>query len=230
MQRFWMFVAMIALGSVIGRSQQSAPAGPEINQIEAKDIHLPVRVNRPELKVPQSVASKGINIQCAAYLTVREDGIPQDIKIIRCSDSDFAKYYLDYLTEYRYKPATTLEGKPIAGIVTERVFTQFSGGVNPKDIIRFGFSSPPGVNSSDPDANGVYPLTKTTVSPSMIKFSDNGYGDRAFAFTGNSPCDIVLTINAKGKAPIRKFYDATIPGWRSQRLIHCSSQSTNLAA
>ncbi|MGD0831733.1 MAG: energy transducer TonB, partial [Terracidiphilus sp.] len=200
MRRFWMFMVMIALGAVIGRSQQSAPASPEINQSKAKDIHPPVRVNRPELKVPQSVAAKGINIQCAAYLTVREDGIPQDIRIIRCSDSDFAKYYLDYLTEYRYKPATTLEGKPIVGIVTERVSMQFSGGVNPKNIIRLVFSSPPGMNSSDPDANGVYPLTKAAVFPSMIQFSDNGYGDRAFAFTGNSPCDIVLTINAKGKA------------------------------
>jgi hypothetical protein len=32
----------------------------------------------------------------------------------------------------------------------------------------------------------------------LTKFSDEGYGNAAFIFAGNSPCDIVLTIDAKG--------------------------------
>ena len=34
----------------------------------------------------------------------------------------------------------------------------------------------------------------------MIKFTDEGYGEAAFPLKGNGACDIVLTINAKGKA------------------------------
>ena len=34
----------------------------------------------------------------------------------------------------------------------------------------------------------------------MAKFFDEGYGNTAFGSVGNNPCDIVLTISAKGKA------------------------------
>jgi hypothetical protein len=200
MRRLWLISIMMALGTVLGYAQQSAPTGSEINQINARDVHFPVVISHPVPKVPPRFAAKGINIRCAASVTVDVDGIPNNIKIIRCSDSEFAKYYVDLVSQFRYKPATTLDGKPIAVKTTERVDFRFNGDVYPGDVVRLGFGTPPGVLSPEPDANGVYPLTKKATPPTLVKFSSKDYGDVAFMNTGSSPCDIVLTISEKGKA------------------------------
>jgi len=200
MRRLWMIVMMMALGTVFGRPQQSTPTAPEINQIKAKEIHPPVVISHPIPQVPPEFVKKGINIRCAASVTVDVNGIPQNITIIHCSDSEFTKYYLNFVAQFRYKPATTLDGKPIAVETTERVDWRFNGDVYPGDLVRLGFGTPPGVLSPEPDANGVYPLTKKTTPPALVKFSSKDYGDVAFMFTGSSPCDIVLTISKKGQS------------------------------
>jgi len=53
---------------------------------------------------------------------------------------------------------------------------------------------------SIPNSDGVYPLTRSVTGPRVIKFSDRGYGRLAFVHEGTSTCDIVLTIDTKGKA------------------------------
>jgi hypothetical protein len=92
-------------------------------------------------------------------------------------------------------------GKPVAAEVNEMIYVRFDDAVDDTSmLVRYGFKSPPGTNSSDPSTDGVYPLTKVVTMPSMAKFSDEGYGEASFMFAGNSPCDIVVTISAKGKA------------------------------
>ena len=54
--------------------------------------------------------------------------------------------------------------------------------------------------ASEPDSDGIYPLTRSVTGPRVIKFSDKEYGRMAFAHEGNSVCDVVLTIDVKGKA------------------------------
>jgi hypothetical protein len=65
--------------------------------------------------------------------------------------------------------------------------------------IRYGLKTPPGVTSSDPGPDGVYPLTNLTTPPKMLQFFDRGYGVAAF-YSPNEKgaCDILLTINANG--------------------------------
>jgi hypothetical protein len=64
----------------------------------------------------------------------------------------------------------------------------------------FGFNSPPGITSPDPDADGIYPLTKFVSPPVITKFYDDGYGLAVFSEDGSSKCDIVITIDVRGKA------------------------------
>jgi hypothetical protein len=53
---------------------------------------------------------------------------------------------------------------------------------------------------SEPDSDGVYSLTRNATGPRVVKFSDKGYGQLAFVNEGNSVCDVVLTIDLKGRA------------------------------
>ena len=57
-----------------------------------------------------------------------------------------------------------------------------------------------GTCEDEPDADGVYPLTKQATSPVMTKFSNEGYATGKAGNIGNGACDMVLTINVKGNA------------------------------
>jgi hypothetical protein len=65
--------------------------------------------------------------------------------------------------------------------------------------VQFGFIPQQG-GPSMPDSDGVYPLTRSVTGPRLIRFSDKGYASMAFLHEGNSTCDVMLTINPKGKA------------------------------
>jgi hypothetical protein len=53
--------------------------------------------------------------------------------------------------------------------------------------------------ASVPDSDGNYSLTRNATGPRVIKFSDEGYGKMAFSHDGNSVCDIVLSVDLKGR-------------------------------
>jgi hypothetical protein len=105
------------------------------------------------------------------------------------------------VAKYRFKPATTEEGDPV--VYHESVVINYyrPNCFDPAAPIRHVFSTPPGVASSDPGADGVYPLTKSVRPPDLTRFYDEGYGYAAFnSPEGNGSCDIALTISATGKA------------------------------
>jgi len=192
----------VALVAISGIAQDAAPptdAPIPIDQWREKGINPPVPINQVHPELPDKMDAN-INGRCAFSLTVDTNGRPQNIKIIRCSNPLFAKIFLEMVSKYRYKPATTQDGKPVAVEVTESHSLKFSSGVDSGDLFHYGFATPPGTTSAEPDVNGIFPLTKLATRPILTKFSDEGYGDAAFPFAGNSPCDIVLTISAKGNA------------------------------
>ncbi len=202
MRRLWMIALTMALGTVLGHTQQtSQPADAPVpaDQWVEKKINPPIPINqlRPDLPDKMNVKFNG---RCAISLTVDVNGIPQNIKIIRCSNPLIATFFLNIVAKSRFKPATTQDGKPVAVEATELQSLKFSNGVDLGNLFHYGFGTPPGTTSSDSDANGVYPLTKFATKPILVKFSDEGYGNAAFPFAGNSVCDIVLTIREKGKA------------------------------
>ena len=135
-------------------------------------------------------------------LIVDAKGKPQNVHIKRCTDPSFEENSLKAVEQFRFKPATK-EGRPVSVYTSVeirfRLYDSFGRGQGLAVPIRYGMNTPPGVTSSNPDANGVYPLTNAATPPTLNGFSDEGYGSLAFLGKDHGACDIVLTINAKGK-------------------------------
>ena len=197
MRKISMMTTFLAFMTFFGLAQlASQPA----SQSAGKTITPPKQINKIELVFSNEALAKNINGRCIGMLAVGVDGIPQNIQLIRCSDPVFAKGFEGAVGKFRYTPATLSEGKPIPVKITVELLYRRKGAIDPPAPVHYEFNPPPGVTSSGPGADGVYPLTKSTTPPVLDKFSDEGYGEAAFIAAGNSACDIVFTINAKGKA------------------------------
>jgi len=212
MRRFWMIVLLLVLAASLSYAQQtSRPAdNNHPNAQLAKEKITPPKVLRsvdPEFS--DEARARHINGRCSVSLTVDESGMPQDIKVFRCTDPSFEESSLDAVAQFRFKPAMKQDGTPVAVYVIIEINYRLSGATGLPIPIHYRFSSPPGTTTSDPGPDGVYQYTKQATPPAIIKFTDEGYGETAFPAAGNSACDIVLTISAKGKA-----YDPQV--------IHCS--------
>jgi TonB family protein len=202
MRRLWMIALSLAVLAIPGHSQQAAQqtdAPVPADQLAAKKINPPSPIKTVEAEFSDEAKRKHIDGVCLVSLIVDAQGNPQNARIIHCTDSSFEESSLDAVKQYRFNPAATQEGKPIPVMIHVEIHYHLDRN-NSNSPIRLGFSSPPGMISADPSANGVYPFTKFLTSPSMTRFSDEGYGPAAIAARGKGGCDIVLTINAKGKA------------------------------
>jgi TonB family protein len=216
MRRFSMIALMLALATSLGHTQQVTPPTDmpvPVDQLAQKKINPPKPLNNVDARFSDEARRKKINGRCMISLTVDVNGMPQNIKVDRCTDPSFEASSLDAVEQYRFKPATTQEGKPVPVRVDVEINYRLYGGVFKhskvgQTQISCTFKTPPGIKSSEPDADGVYPFTETVTSPTLTKFSDEGYGDEAFRIDGKGACDILLTISAKGIAS-------------DPQLIHC---------
>jgi hypothetical protein len=109
---------------------------------------------------------------------------------------------LSAASKYRFKPATTKDGKAVSSTISVEINYRLNNSNDPIPMpVRWGFSSPPGITTADPGADGVNPLTRQSVSPVITRYIDSGYGNAAFLSPkDNGACDVVLTISVKGKA------------------------------
>jgi len=174
-------------------SQATAPA-------EAKAAHPPKLLSQVDAEYSDEAQKKHINGRCMISLTVDTNGMPQDVKVARCSDPTFEKASVEAVAKYRFAPATALDGSPVPVKISVQVNFNMTDGREPGGMVHYSFSAPPGASAATPDSNGVYPLTSAITMPILAKFSDHGYVAAVNGGTSNSPCDIVLTISAKGKA------------------------------
>jgi TonB family protein len=208
LQRLWMSTLFLSLVVIPGHTQQYAQPTDTpvpIDQWSVKKINPPQALSGRRPDFPLEARPRHINGCCLIVMTIDTDGMPQNIRLVRCSDPVFEKNSLDAVKQYRYKPATTHDGKPVSVEVPVEMNFQMVNGRNPTWPIHYRISSPPGITSPDPDAAGIYPLTKLADPPILTKFSSMNYGSTAFQFLGNGSCDIVLTISEKGKP-----YDAYV--------------------
>jgi TonB family protein len=166
---------------------------------------------------------------CSISLVVGIQGYPQNIHIVHCTDTSFEETSLDAVKQYKFKPATTQEGKPVpvtVPIIHQYHIVEYSLSLRliinwpvipdkrltldrrlskveiDREMIkpiRYGFIPQRG-GASDSDSDGVYPFTRSVTGPRVIEFFDEGYGHLGFEHEGNSVCDVVLTIDVKGKA------------------------------
>jgi hypothetical protein len=211
-------LSMIALGVALAtgfvHAQQATPsadAPPLTRELIAKGITPPELLNKVEAEFSDEARSKHINGACFISLIVDAMGNPQNLRIIHCTDSSFEESSLDAVAKYRFRPATTQEGKPVpVKLSVEINYHLYSFPIERKSSktqidheiskpIRYSFLPQRG-GPSNPDSSGVYPLTRSVTGPRVIKFPDEGYGRIAFVHEGNSTCEIVLTISVKGKA------------------------------
>jgi TonB family protein len=200
-QRIWRMGLLLALVAMSVNAQQAATLTDtplSSKQLTDQKGILPKQINSPQAEYPDDARQRRINGRCVVWTTVDITGMPRDLKLAHCSDLSFARSSLDAATRYRFKPATTADGKPVTTRIFIEINYRIDGGSSPVMPIRFSFSSPPGLSSSEPSSDGVYPLTKLATPPSMRSFSDENFSDLAFSSLSNGICNIALTISEKG--------------------------------
>jgi hypothetical protein len=163
-------------------------------------MHAPKAFYQPEAQYSPEARRKQIDGKCLISMIVDASGLPQNVRLMRRSDDVFAQPSLTPATNYRFHPATAAHGDPVAVLIYVEVDFRIDGAREVVDPIRLGFATPPGVNSLVQDAKGVYPIIKDATVPTASPYSDQGSSEKAFLSEGKSACDIVLTIDAKGKA------------------------------
>jgi outer membrane biosynthesis protein TonB len=184
-----------------GKAQDSTQDNvPSVQKLDMKaGMHPPKATHQPEAEYSPEARKKQIDGKCLISMVVDTSGMPRNVHVIRCSDQLFAQPSLASTTQYRFRPATMANGDPVAVEILVEVDFRIDGAREVADPINFGIGSPPGIKSTEPDAEGVYPLAKPLAAPTIKQYPDQSYGKMAFAMEGKSPCDIVLTIDTKGK-------------------------------
>lgn len=202
MRRLSLIALLLALvtRSAIGQQTTQEPVdAPSPPRVDVKTTIPPKVLNNVEAQFSDEARQKRISGLCLVRLIVDTNGMPQNPKVVRCSDPSFEKSSLEAVAKYRFKPATTLDGKPLPVMISVEINYRLSGGRGPGTLIRYAFRSPPGITSVAPGVDGVYPLSKVVDPPVLKEFSDQGYASEAFPFAEKSACDVVLIVNAKGK-------------------------------
>jgi TonB family protein len=206
-------LVLILLTGLVHAQQATPPTDALVptEQWAAKGISPPKPINQVEAEFSDDARLKHISGVCLVSLIVDTEGNPQNPRIIHCTDSSFEQSSLDAVKQYKFQPAATQEGKPVPVLIHVEInyrlvkppFVHHSGkayvGDEISTPIHYSFNFQQG-GASLPDADGIHPLTRSVTGPRVIEFSDEGYGKLAFVHEGNSACDVVLTINTKGKA------------------------------
>ena len=164
----------------------------------AADCPDPPPIKTPNPSYPLIASERRMNGACAVAIEVDTSGVPHNVEVIRCTDRVFVDTSLDAAKKYRFKPGTTMDGKPVIVKMTIQVIYRTEGGSGYGVQISYDIHTPPGTTSTAPDANGVYPLTHEVDAPRSVKFEDEGFGETAYRLPGKGACDVVLIIDAKG--------------------------------
>jgi hypothetical protein len=132
-------------------------------------MHAPKAFYQPDAQYSPEARKKQLDGKCLISMIVDASGLPQNVRVIRCSDDVFAQPSLRSTTKYRFHPATTAHGDPVAVLIYVEVDFRIDGAQEVVDPIRLGFATPAGVNSFVPDAKGVYPITKDATVPTVSR-------------------------------------------------------------
>ena len=200
----FLFVSVL----VSGRGQDSA-SSPQPAKNDPKQVQAPVPIESPEAQVPEEAQRRHLTGVCVVSLIVDANGQPQNPHIVRCTDPMFVDSSLAAIRKYRFKPARRLDGTPVPVMVSIDITYKLKtndralGSEEPSTRVRYDFSTPAGITSAEPDGIGVYPFTKAfdppNSPPRMVEFVSKGFGRAALPFPDGVACDVLLTIDAKGK-------------------------------
>jgi TonB family protein len=216
--------------SIVVPAQKTTPINDvpvPFDQLASRKIKPPELLQRDKAEYPDDARIKQIDGLCSITMVVGTQGDPGNVRILHCTDVSFEESSLDAVRRYQFNPAMTQDGKPVlvtAAVVLKYHLAKYSLPLRtiswwlpdrlvPLDrrmtkadfnqemgtLIHFGFV-PVQSGTSNSGPNGIFPFTREVTGPRVIKFSDEGYGHIAFVREGNSACDVMLTIDAKGRA------------------------------
>jgi hypothetical protein len=194
---FWLFT--------FGHAQTPSPD--QVYTIDPKVVRAPVPIEFPESEMPDQARHPQVNGLCAVDIIVDRKGLPQDPRVVRCTDPMFAENSLKAIKRYRFKPATTLQdNQPVP--VRMHIEINYRWGLNrdpvrlPPPHIRLGFLISSRPTSAEPDTAGVYTLSHAFDSPNsfprMERFVGMGFGRAAFILEDGVGCTADITIDATG--------------------------------
>jgi len=167
---------------------------------------------------------------CAVVLVVDVNGLPQDVKIVRCTDSHYAEESIKSVQLDRYDPARTADGKATAVRISNLMVYHLDGDPSSQDnvnycastdppisFVHFGLRASSGLGATQPDSSGAYPLTRDIAPPQLKKLATVDLCEQGFSMPEPLVCDIPLTISDKGKA-------------HPDEKVHCSDNTAETAA
>jgi TonB family protein len=200
-----LFFSLLAVSARAQQGSQPSNAAKPSAQGNDSAARHPIPLSEPEAEFPAQARLKLHSGSCVISMTVNTGGIPQSLHVVSCSDTIFAASSLAAAEKYRFKPAADANGSPVAASLSVEIDFQItptaeSTSEQGTDALRIGFATPPGVTSFAPDAQGVYPLSKQMTAPTVAHFADSGLSGKLFASRGKLTCDLVLTIDGKGRA------------------------------
>ena len=179
----------------------------EIHDIKTKQVTPPRPLKTPAPIYPLFAPNDGI---CVVSILVDVKGTPQEPRIIRCTDNVFGPNSLTAVMQWVFAPATS-EGQPIPFRANVEVRFLRQGGQPSAQIayplpqlIHVDFLTPPNITTTTADENGIYQLTKIFLAPNTVPsvsaYHGNDFMKLASKLPGKSGCDVLVTIDAKGKA------------------------------
>lgn len=225
----------------LAHAQGTVPPDQIIYSFDPTFIDSPVAILVPEAKMPDEARRQHLDGICAVTFVVNRKGLPQDPRIVRCTDSLFAENSLNAVKKYRFVPAKRVaDNKPVLFRMHMEVDYKISADPNPVPLpqprIKGRFFVPSKSAPSGPDSNGIYTLSHDFDPPNSFpqikQFGDAGFGRAAFSFEDGAGCIAILTLDEKGHptdAQITECDDASLenPILRSLRKSQYSSAILN---
>lgn len=203
MRRHLIFLSLLFFAAALMPAQDSA-ASMDNAHFDPKSMRPPVPLETPPAALPAGAPSEGI---CTIAIIVDKQGNPQEPRILRCTNPIFGPNALAAVMNYRFKPAMRDKDAVAVRINIEIRFANLSKAYPFVSTVPFKvqleFQTPPGVTSAEPDAKGIYPLTQQFSGandlPHVVKLSGTKFAEEAAKFPSAVGCNVLLTIDAKGK-------------------------------
>ena|GEM_PF-4599486 len=226
-------LAVLCLSAALAHAQRASSPDP-IYSFDPKVVHAPVSIQAPESEMPDPARRQQLDGLCALTIVVDRRGLPQNPRIVRCTDPMFAENSMKAVKKYRFVPATKLaDNKPVLFSMHIEISYRFGPNPNPVPLprprIRTGFLVGSQSAPSGPDRNGIYTLSRDFDPPNSFpqiqRFANAGFGRAAFSLEAGAGCVADLTLDETGHptdAQIAKCDDPSLENpalrslWKSQ--------------
>ena len=220
---------LLALCCLCTLAHAQATSSPDQVYSDPKIVHPPVPTRTAEAEMPKQARRQQSNGFCTVALVVDKKGLPQNARVVRCSDPIFAENSLTAVRNYRFLPATSLQdNKPVLFRMSVEISYRFGPNRDPIPLprphIKLDFLLPSQPAPSEPDSAGTYTLSHVFDPPNSLprlqRFVGVGFGRAAFSLDDGAGCVVALTIDENGlpsDAQITKCDDPSLeePATRS---------------